>query len=594
MIDNNIQTPDELDAILDELDKLELSFTKEEEQLISEISKLDSQLEGHDLLKDLGDAALNGVKDYINSFIDVSDVMDDLKNPHSTRVKYNTQEVKRKNHSADPNVETPTRILREANSTPYAADSARNNTGMSKDGLKRLNYYEKAYSQRTKTIVEHDSNYKTSAETNYATLAGIEAYQFGPKIPCYTADEYKQMYESAGAPDNTSRWIRDRNFEKFDAEMARELGFKSPGEFAQWRKDNKLTIHESPDGMYLVPSDVHASELHTGEVSKLHQYLRGKISKEELQQFEKEARIAKVKQETKVRGVRAVKGVGMATVKILVQDAASIIVSETYSCFKADDELSFADKVKEIVRRCIERIKAELHSTWSKIKNSAACSVATEVFTALNDFVFKTAKNIFRMIRSMIGSILRAIKVICSSQYSWQEKLYEALKILSAGFVSAVGFGLNEIIKDFITTSLPPIAFAAPFIADVFSGLIACVMSSLVLMMFDRHKQNIILQKNQSEHSQLCLQLASVNAASVALSSEKNLLLIERTKRIALGSLQSMSKSDTNIQIMDDGASSVNFDSKLTSANIDTLQNSVNDKLNQANSILDELEEEQE
>ena len=586
-------TSEELDALLEEIDQMEMSFTAEEEQLISEISKLDGQLEGHDLLKELGDAALNGVKDYVNSFIDVSDVMDDLKNPHSTRVKYNTQEVKRKNHSADPNVENPSRKLREANTSPYAADSLRDNSGMSKDGQKRLDYYEKAYKQRTKTIVDHDSNYKTSPETNYSTLAGLEAYQFGPKVPCYTADEYKQMYEAAGSPENTSRWIRDRNFEKFDAQMAKELGFSSPGEFAQWRKDNKLTIHESPDGMFLVPSDVHASELHSGEVSELHQYLRGKITKEELQNFEKEARIAKVKQETKVRGVRAAKGVGMATVKILVQDAASIIVSETYSCIKADDGLSFADKVKEIVRRCIERIKKELHSTWSKIKNSAACSVATEVFTALNDFVFKTAKNIFRMIRSMIGSILRAIKVICSSQYSWDEKLYEALKILSAGFVSAVGFGLNEVIKDFITTSLPPIAFAAPFIADVFSGLIACVMSSLVLMMFDRHKQNIILRKNQSEHSQLCLQLASVNAASVAINSEKNLLLIERTKRVAFESLQSMVTADSNIQILDDSVSSVNFDSSVTSADIDAHQNSASDNLNRAKSILDELEEEQ-
>lgn len=491
-----------------------------------------------------------------------------------------------------PNVDTPTRKLREANSTPYAADSSRDNSGMSKDGLKRLDYYEKAYKQRTKTIVEHDSNYKTSADTNYATLAGLEAYQFGPKIPCYTADEYKQMYEAAGSPDNTSRWIRDRNFEKFDAEMARELGFKSPGEFAQWRKDNKLTIHESPDGMFLVPSDVHASELHTGEVSELHQYLRGKISKKDLQKFEKEARIAKVKQETKVRGIRAAKGVGMATVKILVQDAASIIVSETYSCFKADDGLSFSEKVKAIVSRCIERIKKELHSTWSKIKSSAACSVTTEVFTALNDFVFKTAKNIFRMIRSMIGSILRAIKVICSSQYSWEEKLYEALKILSAGFVSAVGFGLNEVIKDFITTSLPPIAFAAPFIADIFSGLIACVMSSLVLMMFDRHKQNIMQAKNASAHSQLSLQLASVNAASVALSAEKNLLLLEQTKIIAASSLNSMIESDGNMQTMGDAINSENFDSSLTSSEIDVLQSSVDESLALANSNLDELEKE--
>ena len=91
-----------------------------------------------------------------------------------------------------------------------------------------------------------------------------------------------------------------------------------------------------------------------------------------------------------------------------------------------------------------------MKSAWESFKSN----VIAEIFTALNDFVFNTFKNTLRIIRKMWGSIKSAFKIIFKSDksVSFGERLYEATKVLTAGVVALLGFGLNELIDKGLTS----------------------------------------------------------------------------------------------------------------------------------------------
>ena len=544
----NIYYDERLSSILDELEDLKIELSKEEEDALNEISKLKSNIKEHDLLKDFGNAAMQGVQDYLNSFIDTSDIVNDLKNPNAIRSK-DEDIVKFKNPPADPATPNPERTILQARESPYAANAKRDNSTMSEKGQRKLAYYEEVYKQRTKTISNHKNNLHGNLSDNEIALTGIESYQFGPKVSLYSADEYKTMFQEAGKPTNTANFIRSKNFQKYYNETYKEFGFESPSSFKEWVKENKFTIHEAPEGMYLVPTDVHASETHTGEVSKIHAYLRDEISKEELAKFEKESRIAKVKYETATRVTRTGKAVAMGSATIIVKEIASIIVNQTYFEFSRKSDDDFTLRLKRVADNCVSKFKTNVKPTIQKLANGAVGNVATEVLTALNDFVFKTAKNIIKVIRAMIGSIIRALKVLTGNEYTWEEKVFEALKILSAGLVAALGFSLNEVIKDLITgTGVAPLVVMAPYVADILSGLIACILSSLVLMLFDCYKDRIDTRNTLAKINFMQMQICGANICISALDEAKTSAIVFQTSSMVFDSLEEMSKNSADIQ----------------------------------------------
>lgn len=549
-----IYNNEHLNKILNELEDMKIELSDEEEKALEEISKLKGSLKEHDLLNDFGKAALKGVEDYVNSFIDTSEIVNDLKNPEAIRAR-NDSEVKFRMPSADPNNPNPTRSMEEAKKTPYSANANRDNSDMTEIGRKRLEYYEEAYKERTKTLSDHSKSFAGKLTNNEKALSGIESFQFGPKVPLYSADEYKSMYEAAGKPDNTSNFIRNKNFQKYYSDTYKEFGFSSAAKFKLWCSNNKFTIHETPTGMYLVPTDVHASESHTGEVSQLQKFLRGDISKEELDKFEHNTKVAKVKYETATRAIRTGKVVAMGSAKILVQQLSSIIVTETYFEFKDKSDDPFTDRMTRLVHRCGEKIKQDVKPTMQKLTNGAVGNVATEIFTLLNDFIFKTAKNIFKVIRAMIGSIIRAIKVLLGKEYSWEEKVFEALKILSAGLVAALGFSLNEIISDFLSgTGIPPLVVIAPYVGDVMSGLIASTLSALVLMLFDSYKDSIEMRNAESKIALMNLQIAGYDICLAKIAEAQTTATMAETTTVVLSAMNSMAE---NAQQVDADLSSI-------------------------------------
>ena len=118
----------------------------------------------------------------------------------------------------------------------------------------------------------------------------------------------------------------------------------------------------------------------------------------------------------------------------------------------------------------------------------------------------------------MWSSIKSAFKIICSSKYSAGEKIYEVTKVLTAGFVSVIGFSLNELIeKGLMSIGIP----FASFIAECLSGLFAGIMSAVVLMLFDSLKKFIKSKSNETRMMQLKSRKLCIEIGHMTLDSLK-------------------------------------------------------------------------
>lgn len=540
----------EKDFAVEDLDKLELQLSEEDEAMLQEIANLKSNMpKDKDLLTELIDASVKGTMNYIDSFIDISAIGDYQKNPDSIRQndKKTIKHTLRKKDSSEESASKARRTLKAARDSPYARDALCNNSGMSIEGQERLSQYETEYKNRVKIVDEHSKSYKKNEIDNFNSLSGLDSYRLGPTIPTYSPKEYKELYRKTDSSKDIKDWIRDVNFEHFRSEMAKELGFKNPTQFKRWCSENKLTIHEGPNGMYLVPADVHNLELHSGQASKIQQYLKGEITEEDYEQWRQKAKVEKIKQEAVVRGQRAIIGAGKGAAIRFGKQLIVFFAQETKIEFSAQKNCSFIEHVRNVLQNWFERIKAGWKELLKDIGSNAIGSLAMEAMNAIVDFFLRSFKNVAKMIRIMLNSIIRALRIIFSGNASWDERLYEAIKILSAGMVAFLGTGLNEVIKDFLS-QWGPIAPAAPYIADVLSGLISCILSSIVLCMFDRYKNKMLITSASLREDLLNNRLIYVNTSLALVSSLKAGEGVQTTVAFLGNSLETMKDKKTDIE----------------------------------------------
>lgn len=512
----------------DELKDIDDNLTSEEESLLQEILELEKQTEvPGDLMKDLLDAAKNGSLQYLDSIADTNDTVDHLKDPASV-LKQDKIEIRKKNPGGKKDDTKIPRTMFEARTKVFDKNVTPTCKGMSETGQARFQKDIKAYAQRSKSISKVSKggqtiHCKTDSSANFESLSGLRGYRVGPVVEMYPVDELKEMYQAAKKTrvlDNPSRWLFEKNLSRFKEQMMKDYGFKSGQEVKHWMSENHLTLHESPDGMFLVPTDVHDAASHSGYRSKMTELLQGKITKDKMYAYLRKEKIEYCKHEAKVRGTRALKGAGMAAIKEIMKCAIVVTVKEFYSEFKKQSEDKLYVRVLNALKKSWEHIKAKFESTLKNMWTSIKGSLLSELLTALNDFFFKTFKNFFKVVRQMWGSIKSAFKIVFSKDksISWGERIFEASKILSAGAVAVLGFSLNELLeKGLISIGLPP--FISSFIAECLSGLFAGVMSAIVIMLFDRFKKDLKAQSAIVRQMQLQSKVLCVNCARLSVST---------------------------------------------------------------------------
>lgn len=512
----------------EELDEISEQLSAEDESIFNEIMELQKQNDGKsDFMKELLEATKKGTLEYLDSMTDTGDTFSAKKRSDDVS-RWDSEEIAPINTSANKEEADAFRPRTMADANKSAIRNPVTFTeGMSEAGKERFKRYEKAYSQRTKSLnqisTENNSIKTSDAKTNMDTLSGLRGYRIGPVVAMPTAEQAKERYDNyvKEHPDtnkNASNWLYDQNMHDFDAQLAKELGFSSVSKASEWRRQNKLTVHEGPDGMFLVPSDVHSAARHNGYRSMMSKYIKGEITKEEMNSYVRQEKIAFVKHEAQERGVRMVKGIGMAALKDVLKCSIVVICKETYSEFSETREEKFVERMMRIFKNSWEHVKAKcehiLKNLWKNIKGS----IFSELLTAINDFFFRTFKNIFKIVRQMWSSIKSAFKIIFSKDknITFAERMFEASKILSAGVVGIIGFSLNELIEKSLTTIGIPFA---SFIAECFSGLFAGIMSAIVIMLFDKLKKDFTTRSIAVQQLQLQSRSMCVHSAQLSISS---------------------------------------------------------------------------
>lgn len=520
-----------------DFESLDFSLSQSEEQMLQEILELQKDIDGKgDLMHSMLKAAEQGAMNYIDSMTDTGETFDRIKDPNKVQ-DTDTVEIIRKNAPADPikAAAMKPRTKLDAHYTPFDADAEASTLGMSDEGAAKFKRYESVYAQRTKSVTavskEGDNiHYKKDESVNFESLSGLRSYRIGPVVPMTPVDEMVENYHTDsdnGKVNNVTGWIREHNYDTFDKELVNKFGFENKSQARKWREDNHLTIHESPDGMFLVPTDVHDAASHSGYCSKLVGLLKGGATdsqKKELYEYVKQEKVEFAKHELSIRGTRMIKGVGIAAVKDLLKCGIIVLIKETLKEFKQESKDSFIERMMRILQNSWEHVKNKCKLIISNIWKGIKGSLLSEFLTLLNDFFFKTFKNVFHLVRQMWSSIWSALKIICSKdkKYKWQERVFEATKILSAGIVGVLGFSLNEIIqKGLMSIGVP----FASFISECLSGLFAGVMSAMVLMLFDQMKKNYkaksdIVKKMLLESKIMLTEVARMEISCLITSEE--------------------------------------------------------------------------
>lgn len=507
------------DLSLESFDEI---LSEKDEQLVAQINEFQHQIDGnHDLIHDLMEAVKKGAMDYVDSMTDTGEHFNKLKDPNAVK-SLNNVDIDKRNRPVDTesNANWQTRKMSDAKINPFDRNVLENTDGMSEMGKVKFEKYKEAYIQRLKTNTitsngEGNSIKTSDMKQNLESLSGLRNYRFGPIVPMPDIETMKNGYKKAvslGEADSAAGYIRKQNFEAFDNALVEKCGFASKADAEKWRKSNHLTIHETGDGMFLVPTDVHDSSSHKGYCSKLSDVLKGKEGAEDaMRQYIRDEKIAYVKHEAKIRGERAAIGVGLSIVKDLLKHVIANLVVSFYEETKVIQEQGVLAYIKTALLTCWEKVKNKVISILKNIGANIVGAIGTELLNAINDFFLGTFKRIFSVIRQMFGSIKNALKIMCSKERSWQERVFEAAKILSAGAVSILGFSLNEIIeKGLMGMSIP--ANISSFVAECLAGLFAGIFSNIVLILFDHTKAYLKVRNTQ-------LQISLVRSKSIFITN---------------------------------------------------------------------------
>ena len=232
---------------------------------------------------------------------------------------------------------------------------------------------------------------------------------------------------------------------------------------------------------------------------------------------------------------------------MLVGKAIKITISETVIEFQEKSEEKLIDRIKRIICNILKRGKTELSHIWQDIKKLAVDNAISEIINLILNYFVSTVKNVFKLIRCLFGSIVSAFKIILDSTRPWEERLFEALKIISAGLAMATGTMLNELIAKAIATNLPFLAGFAGDIAAVVSGLISSILSALVLMSFDRYKVSLQIKDEERKMQLLNMQLVSSNVAHTQLSAARASAIVAQTTELVRQELLSIVENNREI-----------------------------------------------
>lgn len=163
------------------------------------------------------------------------------------------------------------------------------------------------------------------------------------------------------------------------------------------------------------------------------------------------------------------------------------------------------DAAKGLLQLAEERIKAtyeRIRLKWAEyLKEGISAGISgflsSLITLVINSFV-TTAKNVVRMIREAVLSVVRAVKVILSppTGMTGGDVALEVVKLLSATVAVCVGIALEEVIQKALEAVPVLLPFAATM-APVIAGIITGALTLFTVLAFDRLKGSIEFRNKQ-------------------------------------------------------------------------------------------------
>ncbi len=182
-------------------------------------------------------------------------------------------------------------------------------------------------------------------------------------------------------------------------------------------------------------------------------------------------------------------GVKMAMAKLLKELLKSLI--EEFRNNKNSSE-AFSVRIKRVFDDVISKLKDVLKVFGKSTFNS----LVSELINTIVNYFLTTSKRVFKIIRATFTSIVNAFKIILSSdnKYTFEEKAYEALKVISAAITLSIGILLEELIEKAIINLMPFLEPYASTISVILASFLTGIATVLVLRAWDAYKEKYIFQ----------------------------------------------------------------------------------------------------
>lgn len=234
------------------------------------------------------------------------------------------------------------------------------------------------------------------------------------------------------------------------------------------------------------------------------------------------------------------------------------------------------DPLKERISRVLKKIKSQLTRLWKTFKESALNNFVATIMDAVLNIFLDTTKKLFKIVRMLWKPILQAIKVIISpsSEYSFQEKLLSASKIIGAALVGVLGVFLNEIINTALC-SIPGVAIVAPYISPILSALIVGMVSALILQGYDIYKKKKQIVEYKNKEGQIIYQLEQIAEKRTYIAGYESKVIQLETANIFSNTLLLYKQCDDHIN---------NYESSIRKTSSKTWE-----EIKKTNTILDEI-----
>lgn len=166
------------------------------------------------------------------------------------------------------------------------------------------------------------------------------------------------------------------------------------------------------------------------------------------------------------------------------------IIDEARDAYKngfSVDDAGFWASLKKRFMRVVRRVVRRWRAALDAFKQGFLSGFLSNFVTVLINCAVRTGKNVVRMIREGIFSLVRAVKILLTRPdgMTWREAAHEATKVIASGVVVVGGIALAEWL-DVQIKLVPPLEIVSDILVRVVSGVATGLVAAFAVYAIDK------------------------------------------------------------------------------------------------------------